>query len=118
MSDQRRVYKVAEKIRGIISMHLHRVSDPRFEMVTITSVVVTSDLRIAKVYWTVSGGPERVAEVEEAFEHATGAIRRNVGADLGVRFVPELRFFYDETLDTVEEVNRLMERIHQNEEKN
>jgi ribosome-binding factor A len=34
-----------------------------------------------------------------------------VSKQLGIRFTPELRFYYDDTLDTVENVERLMAKI-------
>lgn len=103
---------MAEKIRNLVALELNKVADPRFSLVTISSVMVSPDLRYAKVYWMVSGGKERIAEVEEAFQSAQGLFKRLLAKELGVRFVPELRFFYDDTLDTCEEVERLIARIH------
>ena len=83
---------------------------------TITSVMVSPDLRNAKVYWVVSllgeaDRSERIAEVQEAFESAAGFFRKLCSKQLGIRFTPELRFYYDDTLDTVEHVERLMAKI-------
>lgn len=113
MADQRRVFKVAEKIRGILSMELYRITDPRFHLVTITSVAVSPDLRIAKIYWTVTGEDDRRQEVEEAFEGVGGLFRKALAEELGTRFVPQLKFFYDDTLDTAEEVERLMSLVRE-----
>jgi ribosome-binding factor A len=95
----------------VIASQLLKASDPRFFLVTITSVVVTGDLRSAKVYWMVSGGKDRIPEVEEAFASATGLFKRAIAKDIGMKFVPDLRFFYDNTLDTNEEVERLFDRV-------
>jgi ribosome-binding factor A len=111
MAERRRVYKVAERMRSVVAMQLNRMSDPRFHLVTVTSVIVSSDLRNAKIYWSVSGGPTRKQEVTEALESAEGAIRREVGGELGLRFVPQLKFFYDDTMDVYEQTERLMDRI-------
>lgn len=111
MSSRRRTFRVAERIQAVIANQLIKASDPRFELVTITSVAVSPDLRNAKVYWMVSGGKERVPEVQEAFESAAGLFKRSIGKDIGTRFVPELKFYYDDTLDTSEEVERLFDRI-------
>ena len=116
MADKRRVFKVAEKIRALLATELYRLSDPRMALVTITSVVVSPDLRQAKVYWAVSGGEGRIEEVEEQLEQIRPGLRKTVGADLGTRFVPELKFFYDDTIDTVEEVERLFQRIRADDE--
>ena len=117
MADQRRVYKVAEKVRAIISQELFRTSDPRVSLVTITSVVVTTDLRIAKIYWAVTGGQERSESVQSILDGMRSSLRRAVGEELGTRHVPELKFFYDETLDTMEEVERLFQKIHAQDKK-
>ena len=112
MAKQRRVHRVAEKVRETVALELQRMADPRFSLVTITSVVASADLRNVKIYWMASGDAARRKEVEEAFQHAGGVFRRVIGRDLGIKFVPELHFYYDDTLDTDEEVRRLFERVH------
>ena len=115
MPSQRRVFMVAEQIRDLIALQLMQVADPRFSLVTVTSVIVSPDLRQAKVYWVAAGGPDRIPDVQEAFAHAAGRFKRVLSKALGIRFVPELHFFYDDTLDTVDEVERLFARIHEGE---
>lgn len=111
MANQRRTYRVAEKLRGLVSQEILHAADPRFFLVTVTSVVVNTDLTEAKVYWTVSGEKSRIAEVEDAFKHAAGMFRSQIGRALGTRTVPRLRFYYDNTLDTVDEVNALLANV-------
>lgn len=111
MAGKRRVFQVAEKIREIIASELMRTADPRFSLVTVTSVMTSPDMRHARIYWIVSGGKDRVSEVSEAFEVASGMFRRALGAGLGIRFVPQIKFFYDDTFDTTEEVERLLARV-------
>jgi ribosome-binding factor A len=111
---------MGERIKELIAEHLVHTADPRFSLVTITSVMVSPDLRNAKVYWVVSfvsdvDRDERIQEVEEAFETAQGLFRRMLAKQLGIRFVPEVRFYYDDTLDTVEHVERLMAKIKPSE---
>lgn len=111
MSSNRRTYRVAEKLQQLIAQEVLRLSDPRFMLVTITSVVVSPDLRNAKVYWIVTGGKERQSEVEEAFKSAGGYFKRAVAKELRTRVAPEMSFFYDNTLDTVEEIEKLFKRL-------
>jgi ribosome-binding factor A len=103
---------VAERIRDLVATELQRTADPRFNLVTITSVVVTPDLRLAKVYWVVTGGGDRAREVGEAFEGAQGFFKKAVGSALRLKFAPQLRFYYDETLDALSEVQALVARVH------
>ena len=111
MSGRRRTFKVGERIQEVVARELLRLSDPRFHLVTIITVVVSSDLRHAKVFWVVSGGADRIAEVKEAFEAAGGALRARVGRELKLRVVPQLAFHYDNTLDVQSHVEALIARI-------
>lgn len=111
MAVKRRAYRIGEKIQSVLAQEVLRLSDPRFYLVTITSVVVSSDLRHAKVYWVATGGTERCEEVSEAFESASGNLRSRVSKDLGMRFAPQLSFYYDDSYDVRDEVARLLSRI-------
>jgi ribosome-binding factor A len=111
MADKRRVFKVAERIQAVIARELLRLSDPRFLLVTVTSVVTTHDLRLAKVYFMVSGQDERREDALEAFESAAGLLRSVVGRELSLKVTPELRFYYDDTLDTQARIEELLARV-------
>jgi ribosome-binding factor A len=110
MSSSRRVYQIAEKIRNTIAVEVMRLADPRFNLVTITSAVVSPDLGQAKVYWVV-GDKERIQEIGEAFVSASGILRKACGDALGIRFTPALKFFYDDTLDAQEEIDKLFAKV-------
>jgi ribosome-binding factor A len=62
------------------------------------------------VYWIV-GEQKRIPEVQAAFDAAAGFFRKSVSQALGTRSVPQLRFYYDDTLDTSAEIERLFERV-------
>ena len=111
MAHQRRIYRVAEQVRSIIASELLFLGDERLRSITVTSVVVSKDLRHAKVYWSVAGGRTQVGSGEQALQSVSGQLRRKLAESLNIRFVPALAFFYDETLDTAEEVSRLLERV-------
>lgn len=111
MAKKRRMYRVAERVQEITANELLRASDPRLSLVTITSVVVSADLRHAKIYWVVGGDDERKNQAQDAFNAAEGYFRSAVGKELGLRFTPALRFFYDDTLDTYEEIDKLLKQL-------
>lgn len=117
MAQQRRVYRVAEKIREIISRNLLRVGDERFHMVTISAATVSPDLRHAKIYWYATAGKERLQEVEEAFEQTAHILKKALAAELNTRFVPAIRFYYDETLDAADEIEVLLAKARAKEAK-
>jgi len=111
MPERRRTFKVGERVQQVVARELMRLSDPRLIMVTITGVVVSSDMRNAKIYFVVSGGPERVEEVTHALEGASGSFRTALAKELKLRFTPTLRFYFDDTLDVQENVANLLAKI-------
>ena len=111
MAEQRRVYKIAEQIRSVIATEMYNLADPRFTLVTITSVVVNADLKHAKIYWSVLQSEFKQKEIEEAFKSAAGILRRVLAKKLLIRHIPAIRFYYDNTAETSIEVQRLLEGI-------
>lgn len=111
MANKRRTYRLAEQIREMIAWQLQRAADPRFNMVTITSVVVSPDMKNAKAYWVVSGSKDNIPEVTDAFESAAGLFKRSLAKELKLRFIPSIKFFYDDTFDVSDSVNKLFEKI-------
>lgn len=98
-----------ETVKETIARILERdVSDPRLEFVTVTGVNVTSDLRHAEVYVTASGGAERYEEVLEGLESARGRIRSLLAESVRMKFVPELHFKIDTSIDTGEAIDKAL----------
>ncbi len=105
--------KIADQIKKSISQIIDRkLKDPRKGFITITEVKVTSDLKIANIYFTSLGDEEQKRNSRTALESANKFLRNELAPQLKLRFMPELRFFYDETLDYAQHVNELLKQIH------
>ena len=78
-------------------------------MITVTHVKVTSDLGYANVYLSVFGVEDKKKVVEEVGQN-TRAIRGLLGNRIRhqMRVVPELRFFEDDSLDYIENIDKLL----------
>ena len=111
MANKTRTYRVAEQLRSVLAASLLHMNDPRFELVTLTHVKVSADLGHAKVYWTVSGTEFDIDQIQSAFDKAAGYFKRTLGQELELRTIPQLRFYYDDTLDTAEQVERLLASV-------
>ncbi len=95
--------------REISSMLGKEINDPRLaNLVSITEVSVSSDLRYAKVFVSVLGDEQIKTETIRGFEAATAFLRRGLGSRMKMRFVPELSFHCD---DSIERGMRLLEVI-------
>jgi ribosome-binding factor A len=89
------------------------VTDPRIGFVTVTRVEVTNDLRLARIFVSVLGDAAAKKETMAGLKSACPFIRRMIGPRLNIRFVPEIEFKVDET---VEESIRIMALFRQIEE--
>ena len=113
----------ADRISGLIQKTLSeilqkRVKDPRLEMVTITAVRMTRDLRLARIYFSTPGGEERQQAALLGFESALGFVKRTLARELGLRYMPDIQFFYDETFDYGASIENLLKRIRTDDETN
>ena len=89
--------------------------DPRVGLVTITGAKMSPDLREARVYWTVHGEGTVREQTARGIEAARGWLRREVGASLGLRVVPDLHFTYDETIDRGDRIDQLLRQVREQE---
>jgi ribosome-binding factor A len=89
-----RAERLAEQIRVESSEVLAReVHDPGVGFVTLTRVRVTADLQLARLYYTTMGdeaAPQ--GDGQGAAERDTPFVRRQLGARLQLRRVPEIEF--------------------------
>ena len=109
-SGQRR-RRANEAIREVIGQALlTELSDPRLEMVTITSVETSPDLGHARVYWTVLD-PARADAAGAGLESARGVLQGLVGAALGSRQTPRLQFIRDELQEKARRLTALIDEV-------
>lgn len=109
MAANRRQYQIAGQIRGCLSKALQYARDERLRGLTITSVVMSSDLREAKVYWVCS--KEEKENLTAVVKSSKGYLKSYIAKNLNLRFTPNLNMFYDDTLDTTEEVEALISNL-------
>lgn len=106
-----RLEKIENLIKEEISLiFLYKIQDPRFGLLTITKVKVSPDIRQAKVYVSVYDRTAREATLEKINE-IKGILRSELASRINLRFVPELSFFIDDTLDYVEKMDDLFKKI-------
>lgn len=110
-----RPQRVASLLREEIgSILVREYGDRTAAFVTVTDVEISSDLRIAKVFISILGSKETQVKTMEFLESEKGHIRGMVGSRIRLRFVPELLFVHDTTLERVDRINALLKKIHDN----
>lgn len=110
-----RLERVSHQIKDELSLiFLNKFHDKKFGLITVTNVKVTPDLREAKIYLSVFEKEFR-EELLLKVNELKGFIRTELAQRVRLRFVPDLFFFIDDTLDYVEKIEKLFKEIHDNE---
>jgi ribosome-binding factor A len=107
-----RPVRVGDQIRVEIADLLAReVQDPGIGFLTITRVSVTPDLQQARVYYTILGDDNARRDSKRALERAMPFLRRQLGRRLRLRRVPELRFFFDASIEQHDRIERILQDL-------
>ena len=96
-------------LRALNELVRFEVKDPRVDGVSITSVDLSRDLSIARVYFGMLGPDDDAADALAGLESASGFLRSKLGAVLNVRHVPELRFGHDDSAAEAVRLGRLID---------
>lgn len=115
----KRTDRVAEQLRAELMELVLRgeVRDPRAAGLHIAGVVMTPDLRQAKVQVRLTGETAPTStqkqQVVDALKKASGHLRRLLGPRLGLRYLPELRFYWDDGGDHSLRLHEVLAEIEQ-----
>ena len=94
-----RINRINEEIQKELSALLRTVKDPRVgdTMISITRVETTPDLRYTKVYVSFLQS-EKADEAMKGLKSAAGYLRRQLGANLKLRYAPEIVWALDDSI--------------------
>lgn len=106
-----RTEKVASVLKKALVQPLSAIaSEVGAGLVSVTQVRVSPDLRNAKVYVSFFGGTLPSVSALKVVQERTKMIRHEVTSAVQLRFSPELKFFLDDTLDTMNSIDALLEK--------
>ncbi len=113
-----RTKRVAKLIQEELSyVFLRELNEPELQFVTITEVKVTPDLKIARIYFTTINKEDRET-ASAIIEELKPLIRKELARRVrNLRFIPELEFYLDTSLDYAEKIESLFDKIHEEEKK-
>jgi ribosome-binding factor A len=87
-----------------------RFHDPDLQGVSITGVKMAGDLQLASIYFRCFDAVNKDAAFV-ALMRCKGALKSELAKNLSVRRIPELRFFYDESVEDGERIEQLLDTI-------
>ena len=106
-----KIDRVTSDIKLCLSELLREVKDPRVsKLLSIVKLDVTGDMSYATVYVSAIEGSEKTEESVKALnKSAAGYIRREIGARMRLRKVPEIRFVADNSIENSANIQRIIE---------
>ncbi|HOJ34076.1 MAG TPA: 30S ribosome-binding factor RbfA [Candidatus Hydrogenedentes bacterium] len=112
MKQEGRGKRVAEEIRKkIADLLLNGVKDPRIGFVSVMEVRMSPDLRYATVYVSLYGSEKERKSSLIGLQQCAGWIRREIARSIRLRYVPEIRFEADTTLDKAFRLEEVFKEI-------
>ena len=96
-------------LRSLSELLRFETKDPRLQKVSLTSVELSRDLSVARVYFSLMDPNDDPAPVVEGLHAAAGFLRRKLGGAIKVRHVPELRFAHDDSAAEAVRIARLID---------
>lgn len=113
MSELRKA-RIRSAIERELSKYLHSLDDERLRNITVTSVVLSKDLRYAKVYFTSLGHEEEKDEILEALTKASRRIQKDIANRLkNMRYVPLLSFHFDLSIQKGNKMLNLLDKVRE-----
>jgi len=104
--------RVSGQIQKVLSeILLKKIKDPRLENASITDVKMSRDLRIARIYFVASGNKKSMEEAAEGFKSALGYVKRTLARQLGLRYMPDLKFFYDDSFEYGSQIDKVLKAV-------
>lgn len=110
-----RMRKVNSTIREVLADEIEQLTDPRLDMVSVTGVDASPDLRSATVFIStldLDRAPDAVAALTKASSRLQGALAHQVR----MKYTPQLSFAVDSGIVEGEKIESLLRRLHRGPE--
>ena len=96
-------------MRTLSELLRFETKDPRLQDVSLTSVDLSRDLSVAKVYFSLLKPEDSPEAALEGLNKAAGFLRGRLGSEIKVRHVPELRFIHDDSVEHGMKISELID---------
>jgi ribosome-binding factor A len=99
----------------LANLFISDLTIPEAGLLTVTKVTVTDDLKIAKVYFSFMENKKPVEDILEILKSKHSLIRRHVGLKLTLKYIPQLQFYYDDSIVYAQRIDDLIQKIYKND---
>lgn len=115
-----RTERVSEEIRHQVSEVFLRdmsglAAEAGLGLVTVTRVIMSRDLKNAKIYVSFIGNRGTAAVCVERINARKKQIRMHLAHRIHLKSIPELMFYYDDTIEYASHIEKLIKELHKKE---
>ncbi len=100
--------QLLEILGEIVTKHINL---SHLGFVTFTNAQISADLRHAKIFFSIIKARLDRDEIISGINKLRGPFRKYLAPELHIKYIPELRFYFDETVEYSENINKLMSSI-------
>ncbi|MCB0327766.1 MAG: 30S ribosome-binding factor RbfA [Bdellovibrionales bacterium] len=112
----KRADRVSDLLRSIISEALsYKVHHRNLDLVTITEVKLSPDMKHADVFFRVFD-QSKLGSIKESLELVSPKVQKEISKNVTMKYVPKIHFVYDESLDYGYKIDKLLEDVRGEEE--
>ena len=96
-------------------LFISKVFIPEAGLLTITQVTVTDDLKIAKVYLSFLENKKPIKDILKILKSKQNIIRHQMGLKLTLKYIPQLQFYYDDSIEHAQRINNIIQKIRKDD---
>ena len=112
----KRAVRVGDQILKELALLLvNRVKDPRVKKATLTGIHLSDDLKNARVYYSVIGDNTEIRNTQAGLDSAKGFIKREISLRVNLKYMPDIVFKHDPTLEMGTQMEKLFDKIKSEE---
>ena len=105
--------RVSQEIKDIVSAILTNIILLKDSgLITITKVNTSNNLRFSKIYISFIGNKIEPPELVNQMNRNINEYRYHLGKTLKLKYIPEIKFYHDNTLEEVEKINTLINKAN------
>ena len=96
----------------LANLFISEVIIPEAGLLTVTNVTVTDDLKLAKIYLSFFENKKPIKDILKLLVSKQNLIRHQIGLKLTLKYIPQLHFYYDDSMEHAQRINDLIQKIH------
>lgn len=107
----KRISRINELLRREVSEQMHRYYRSETAAITISDVDCATNLRTARVFFSVLGDDRSIEEAESLFRRIGNDLHQRVSKQVTLKYFPRFEFIYDPSLERGAEINQLLDQL-------